>query len=168
MKFLKYSLICLLAMAGFSSCEKDGFVPLTDTRPAIPVIVTNSTDLRPGYTVRVLQSDGNFKFDLEIPASSGRTIKEITSIVAGSGSSRFFGRTPITEFVYINAPIPGNGNKVSFSTSITEYTSKTGAGIPNFGTAAQVELTNPFYFLITLDDNSTIVSEQVRVLVIKS
>lgn len=167
MKILKYSLICLIALAGFSSCEKDGFVPLTDSRPTIPLILTNSTELRPGYTVRTLQSDGNFKFDFEIPTSSGRSIKEISKIIAGNGTSKFFGGTAATEFLYINAPIPGSGNKVSFSTSISEYTTKTGAGIPPFGAAAQVELANQFYFLITLDDNSTIVSEQIRVLVIK-
>ncbi|MBO9632130.1 MAG: hypothetical protein J7578_03360 [Chitinophagaceae bacterium] len=167
MKILQYSLICFLLMAGISSCKKDGFQPLTDERPAIPLIVTNSTDLRPGFTVRTSRGGGGtFSFDLEIPANSGRSIKEITSIIAGTGPGRFFGRTT-SDVIYKNTPIPGSGNKVSFATSLTEYNAITGRNIPaNNPPVNAVELPQQFFFLVTLDDNSTLVSEPVRVLIV--
>ncbi|QEC44417.1 hypothetical protein [Pseudobacter ginsenosidimutans] len=166
MKILKYSLICIALMAGASSCEKDGFVPLSDVRPAIPLIVSNGMEFRPGYTVRASRADGNFKFDLEIPASSGRSIKEITNIVAGTGPGRFFSRTPSTDFVYINTPIAGTGNKASFASTLTQFTAITKRAVPANNAANAVELPLQFFFLVTLDDNSTLVSEPVRVLVV--
>lgn len=166
MKLLKYSLICLTLVAGLSSCKKDGFVPLTDVRPNIPLAITNGMEFRPGYTVRASRADGNFKFDLEIPTTSNRSIKEITNIVAGTGPGRFFGRDPITDFVYIATPIAGTGNKATFSTTLTQFTAKTGKAVPANNAANAVELPLQFFFLVTLDDNSTLVSEPVRVLVV--
>lgn len=166
MKILQYSLICFVLLAGFSSCEKDGFVPLSDVRPEIPLLVTNGMEFRPGFTVRASRATGDIKFDLEIPTSSNRSIKEITNIVAGTTAGRFFGRTPATDFVYITTPIAGSGNKVSFSTTLTQFTTKTGRAVPANNAANAVELPLQFFFLITLDDNSTLVSEPVRVLVV--
>lgn len=166
MKILKYSLICFTLLTGASSCEKDGPVPLTDTRPPIELIVSNSTEFRPSYTVRTIRSVGTFTINLEIPASSGRSIKEITKVVAATGPSKLLGVGADPD--YINAPIPGSGNKASFSSTLTEYTAITKRNVPaNIPKINAVELTAQFYFLVTLDDNSTIISEPVRVLVIQ-
>ena len=162
MQFIKNIAIVFLVIL-FASCKKEGFVPLTDPKADIPVNVSNATEYRPGPTVVVSRANPTFNIVLEIPASSGRTIKEITKVAATSGSSApLFGTTGL----YNTAPIPGNGTKATFSTSLSEYTSKTGQAVPaNNPPVNGVELTRQFYFLITLDDGSQIVTQQVRVLV---
>ena len=155
----------MIACLVLQACKKDGFGPLTDARPAVPVNVANATDFRPGPTVTASRATNTFSIVLEIPANSGRTIKEITKVAATAGSSQaLFGTTGL----YNAAPIAGNGsNKITFTTSLTEYTTKTGTAVPaNNPPMNGIELTRQFYFLVTLDNNETIVTQQVRVLVI--
>jgi hypothetical protein len=162
MKQLLYFFILSLV---FVSCKKDGFGPLTDVRPVVPVTVANAVDFRPGPTVNASRATNNFSIVLEIPASSGRTIKEITKVVASAGSSAaLLGSTGL----YNAAVITGtNSTKITFNTSLTEYTSKTGVAVPaNNPPTNSIELTRQYYFLITLDNNETIITQQVRVLVI--
>jgi len=165
MNILKYSLICLTLITGASSCSKDDYDPqLLDLRPAIPVIVTNYTDLRPGFTVQAKRPDGTFSFDLEIPSSSGRTIKEITKVVAATSPSGLFSSAAS----YITAPIPGNGNKVTFASSLAAWKTITGRVLPDPDPNTQVaELPTQFYLRITLDDNSTLITEPLRVLIVQ-
>lgn len=165
MKHFKYLFVILTAFITFLSCKKDGFGPLTDSRPPIPVTVSNAVEFRPGPTVNASRGTNNFSIVLEIPVSSGRTIKEITKVVASAGSSAaLFGTTGL----YNTAVITGtNSTKITFSTSLTEYTSKTGAAVPaNNPPINSIELARQYYFLITLDNNETIITQQVRVLVI--
>jgi hypothetical protein len=172
MKIIKYSLICFALMTAISSCEKDEYDPqLLDIRPPIPVTVSNYTDLRPGFTVRASRATNTFKFDLEIPANSGRTIKEITKVVTAAGPNGLFTSAPN----YAAGPVAGNGtNKITFNTSITEWDAKnpplppsTVSRIPaNNPPINAVELPTQYFFLITLDDNSTLVTEPIRVLLV--
>lgn len=165
MQQIKYSFFLLMAVYFLISCEKEGFGPLTDSRPVIPVTVANAVDFRPGPTVSASRATNNFSIVLEIPSTSGRTIKEITKVAATAGSSALlFGNTGL----YTTAAIAGsNSNKITFNTSLTEYTSKTGVAVPpNNAPTNGIELTRQFYFLITLDNNETIITQQVRVLVV--
>ena len=67
------------------SCKKEDFNGLSDVRPAIPVTVTNAVDYRPEPTVSTsIAGGGAIQIVLSIPASSGRTIKEITRIAAST------------------------------------------------------------------------------------
>jgi hypothetical protein len=165
MKIISSIFIAALFLVSFVACEKDGFQPLTDERPDVPVTVNNATDFRPGPTVTASRATNTFSIVLEIPATSGRTIKEVTKVVASAGSSQpLFGTTGL----YNVAPIPGNAsNKITFNTSLTEYTSKTGQAVPaNNPPINAIELTRQFYFLETLDNNDVIMTQQVRVLVV--
>lgn len=162
---MKQLIFFFILSFAFASCKKDGFGPLTDSRPAIPVTVANAVEFRPGPTINASRATNNFSIILEIPVSSGRTIKEITKVVASSGSSAaLFGTTGL----YNTTVITGNNTtKITFNTSLTEYTSKTGAAVPaNNPPLNAVELTRQYYFLVTLDNNATIITQQVRVLVI--
>jgi hypothetical protein len=168
MKILRYSLFCLTLLTGASSCDKDDYDPqLLDFRPDIPVTVTNYTDLRPGFTVRATRPSGTFSFDLEIPASSGRTIKEISKVVAATGVSGLLPSS--TAANYITAPIPGNGNKVTFSSSLPTWLTRTGRpSLPPMDPNTKVaELPTQFYLRIVLDDNTTLITEGLRVLVVE-
>jgi len=158
-----YFLALLTALPGCT--KQSGFGPKSDSRPAVPVIVQNATDYRPDPTVNTsLSGGGNIQIVLAIPSTSGRTIKEITKVataitytqIQSTGSTGFYTKTPI----------PGSGNTVTFNTSLTEYFMKNPPTGVNPPATANKELAFRFYFLITLDDNSTIVTRPVRVLVL--
>jgi hypothetical protein len=168
MKKIVSVLIVIVALS-VVACKKKGFGPLTDSRPSIPVNVSNAVDFRPGPTVSASRAANSFSIELEIPASSGKTIKEITKVAATGGSSApLFGTVVGPTGLYTAAVITGtNSNKIIFNTSLTEYTSRTGVAVPaNNPPTNGVELTRQFYFLITLNDGQTIITQQVRVLVI--
>jgi hypothetical protein len=160
----KISGLMLVAVL-FSACKKeDG--PLSDLKPAASINVKNAIDYRPEPTVGVSKSAvvspgvvGPIQIVLTLPVSSSRTIASITK-VAASTSYAAIQSTGTTGF-YTTAPIPGSGITATFNTTLTEYVTKTGQAIP----ASNTELTRRFYFLVTLDDGSVIVTEAVRVLV---
>jgi hypothetical protein len=155
---IKYLSLMLLLQA-FVACEKtEGFTPLTDTKPPIPVTVPNAIDYRPNPTVKASKADGKIQIVLQIPASSGRTIKEITRVAAGTAYSIVQTNTGL----YNTAPIPGNGTSVTFNTTLTEYTTRAAGTIP----ASNAELAKRFFFMLTLDNNQVIYPSEVRVLVV--
>ena len=156
--FIKY-LPFVLALQLFISCEKtEGFHSLTDVKPAIPVTVPNAIDYRPNPTVKASKADGKIQIILQIPESSGRTIKEITRVAANTA----YTAVQTTTGLYNSAPIPGNGTTATFNTTLSEYVTKAAGTIP----ASNAELAKRFYFLITLDNNETIMPSEVRVLVV--
>jgi hypothetical protein len=164
MKFLSFLVLTVVMI----SCKKEDFNGLSDVRPAIPVTVTNAIDFRPEPTVSTsIAAGGAIQIVLSIPASSGRTIKEITRIAASTtytqiqstGSTGFYTTTPPF------TPIPVNATTYTFNTTLAEYVVKGPGTIPTISTTAGTELAKRFYFLITLDDGSIIIPESVRVLV---
>lgn len=144
------------------SCKKEDFNGLSDVRPDVPVTVTNAIDFRPEPTVSTSKSaGGNIQIILAIPASSGRKIKEVTRIAISTTYTKIQGSTGL----WNAAAIPVNDITYTFNTTLTEYTAKGGGAIPAVSTTTGTELSNRFYFMLTLDDNSVIIPESVRVLV---
>ena len=130
-----------------------------DLRPNIPVTVANAVDYRPDPTVSTSKSGGGIiQIILTIPTGLGRTIKEITKVSASTN----YALVQSAAGAYNSAPIPGSGVSVTFNTSLSEYVTKGPGVVP----AANSELAKRFFFIITLDDNSTIVSMPTRVLVL--
>ena len=156
----------LLSVAVLAGCTKTpGFGPKSTNQPAIPVTVTNAVDYRPEPTVTTsLSGTGAFQIILSIPASSGRTLKEVTKI-ALSTSYAAIQSTGATGF-YNTAPIPATGTTFTFNSSFTEYYANKPQTTTNPAPKKDTELTNRFYFLLTLDDGTIIVTEPVRVLVL--
>ncbi|GAC1416882.1 MAG: hypothetical protein NVS1B13_18840 [Flavisolibacter sp.] len=147
----------------FIACTKQKLGPLTDLRPAIPVSVQNSIDNRPGPTVNTsIAGGGVIQIILTIPSSSGRSIKEITKVVAESNYAKLQNSLP----GYSAGPIAGSGTSVTFTTSLSEYYAKYPPTKANPATTENNELPRRFYFLLTLDDGTTIITEPVRVLVL--
>jgi hypothetical protein len=162
MKINIKNLSFLLLTVVMLSCKKDGFNGLSDLRPVVPITITNAIDFRPDPTVATsLSAGGNIQIILSIPASSGRTIKEITRIALSTSFTKVQGTTGL----FNTAPIPVNGTTYTFNTTTAEYTLKGGGAIPAISTTAGTELTNRFYFLITLDDGTQVISQPVRILV---
>lgn len=60
----------------------------------------------------------------------------------------------------------GSGGTVTFTTTLTEYFTKNPVSGSNPAAKADTELALRFYFLVTLDDNTTIFTPGVRILVL--
>lgn len=157
---LKNLSVLLLLTVAMVSCKKDGFNGLSDVRPDVPVTVTNAVDFRPDPAVATsVSAGGAIQIILEVP--DGRTIKEVTRIALSNTYTRIQGTTNL----FNTAPIPVNSRTWTFNTSLAEYTAKGGGAIPAVSTTVATELTNRFYFLLTLDDGTQVIPMPVRILV---
>jgi hypothetical protein len=166
---IKRTVRFLFLVGVLASCSKQkGFGPnYSDyTTAAVPVTVQNAIDYRPDPTVpTAVAGDSSIKIVLAIPASSGRTIKEITK-VATSSSYAAIQSTGTTGFY--NVPvIPGSGTTVTFTTSIKEYYVNNPVSKTNPAPATNSELTFRYFFRLTLDDASVVYPTPVRVLVLQ-
>jgi hypothetical protein len=167
MRYKNYPVLMLMfALAAFSSCKKDGFNGLTNTLPEIPVNVTNVYDFRPSPTVKASKAENKIMITLEIPASSGKKIKEITKIAAAATANYtvIYSSTAVgTAALWSNTPIPVNGTTYTFNTTFDEYKTKTGVTATP---ASNTLLGRDFYFLLTLDDGTQLVPRNTRVWVV--
>ena len=162
-------LLLVLVAIGSFSCKDDLVYSdlVQDLRPAVPVTFPGTTTY--GFNPFILSSlaaGGKIEFTLSIPASSGRTIKEITKVVGGATGinvATLNAATPTTAFN--PAPIAGNGTMAVFTTNIADFKKKyptvstTPIALPNY---TEIQ----FLFLVTLDDGTQIVPEPVRVRVV--
>lgn len=158
-------IICLLVSATFTSCKKDEFNFLSQNHPDVPVTVTNLFGMYNGVpTVSTsLSGGGTITINLSIPSGAGRTIKEITRVGIASTPTNYK-VVQVSTGLYNTAPIAGDGTSVTFTTSLAEYTSKTGINVTASGTATSF-LSRYFYFLITLDNGDQLIPVPVRVYV---
>ncbi|MHA4893707.1 hypothetical protein ACXZ1K_03060 [Pedobacter sp. PWIIR3] len=158
----------VILSVAFGSCKKEN-ISLKNNYPEIPVTVANKVATFTAPTVSTSFAAGApISIVLSIPASSGRTIKEITRVAAATT----YGSVQVTTGLYNTAPIAGNGTTVTFSTTLAEYYTKTATPVASqltaatSGTATSL-LTRNFYFMITLDNGQVIVPTYARVYVDK-
>jgi hypothetical protein len=158
-------IVSLFATLFFASCKKDAFNFSSTSQPDVPVTVANLYGMFNGVpTVSTsLASGGVITITLTIPASTGRSIKEITR-VATNTSDRNYTAVQNSTGLYLSTPVAGSGNSVTFTSSTTEYTAKTGSAVTTSGTATSF-LARYFYFLITLDNGQQVIPTAVRVYV---
>ena len=182
--------VCILAALAFSSfsCKKvyddNSLAPLDQAYAPIPVTVTNSDFFERFYGVNAsLANGGQFSIVFSIPADKGK-IKEITRVATGtsglaqvqngaaSGASLLYNYNSVTS----TAPVtPGNGtNTITYSSKLADYnTYQTRVGTTlapisaTVSTNAQAPNQINFYFLITLEDNTTLIPPLVRVRVVQ-
>lgn len=147
------------------SCKKEN-ISLENKFPDVPVTVTNQIGIFTAPAVSTsFSGGGNIRIVLAIPASSGRTFKEVTRIAAGTA----YGSVQVTTGLYNTAPVAASGTTFTFTTTLAEYYAKTGLTpitAAAAGTAASF-LARNFYFMITLDNGQVIVPTYVRVYVDK-
>ena len=155
----------MLVSVCFVACKKDAFNGVSTSIPAVPVTVSNLFGMFNGVpTVSTsLSGGGTITIQLQIPSGTGRTIKEITRVNTATTPSNYTVIESSTG-LYNSAPVAGSGTSVTFNTSITEYTAKTGQAVTTGGTATSF-LGRYFYFLITLDDGTQLLPVPVRVYV---
>ena len=149
-----------------ASCKKDDFGYQSQNHPDVPVTVGNLWGMYNGVpTVQTsLAGGGAITIKLDIPATSGRTIKEITRVAVHTTPNGGYATVRASTGLYNTAPIAGSGTSVTFTTSVTEFTAKTGIAVTASGTATSF-LSRYFYFLITLDNGQEVIPVPVRVYV---
>ena len=155
----------LAATLLFSGCKKDDFNFLSTSYPDVPVTVTNLYGMYNGVpTVSTsLSSGGAITITLSIPSSSGRTLKEIPRVAVASTPNNYK-VVEVTTGLYNTAPLAATGTSFTFTTSLAEFTTKTGISVTTGGTATSF-LSRYFYFLITLDNGQQLIPVPVRVYV---
>lgn len=189
--FLTVCCLAGLALAS-SSCKKvyddNSLAPLAQAYAPIPVTVTNADFFERFYIVvakaPTATEQGKFTITFSIPADKGK-IKEITRVaVGGSGLSTVqITGDPTLLYNYNGVavpaagftPIPGNGsNTITFSSTLADYNKfRTRVGTVVAPTPATVSAIpqSPnqidFYFLITLEDGTTIIPPRVQVRVVQ-
>ena len=175
-KHIYKAITILTVMIGMSGCEKDYGVGLQDAISAVPVTVQNQKYFeRLPYVETSIAGGGTIEVVLAIPETSPRTIKEITRVtlhainaVVPVGTPAFNTGTiqnPASYYNYITAPIVGGGKTVSFKTSISEFLTKRRLAAYPRNTNATANVPNQdmqMFFLVTLDDNSTVIPVETR------
>lgn len=165
MKFVtNIFIIIAAAVLVLSSCTKQDTNPLLDSRPDVPVTITNASDYRPDPTVTCSLKDSIITISLEIPAQSGRSISQISKIATSTSFTKIQGSSGL----YVSTPIPVNGTSYTFKTSLKEYYTKnpsTGKSGSNPDPVINVELANRYYFSIKLDNGADVIALPVRILI---
>lgn len=155
----------LLFVTMLSACDRDKkYEGLDNTGPKYAVTVSNLYGIFTYPVVATsLSGGGAITITLNIPANTGRTIKEITRVALGTSGANYVVAQRTTG-LYNTAPIPGSGISATFTTSLAEYTTKTGLAVTVGGTATSF-LARYFYFMVTLDNGEQLLTEAVRVYV---
>jgi hypothetical protein len=157
MKYILHIALSILMLSFLASCEEDFGTFNRDNRPEVPLMFTNATSYGHDPFVVVSASEP-IEFVLEIPESSGRTIREIRKVAAGNTSINV--GTLNNSGDYITAPIPGEGNSVVFSTTLAEFRQKRPNVTVNVPETGHTEIS--FMFEVILDNNESIVSMRAR------
>lgn len=159
--------LVLLVMTSLACKDDLEYGPLVrDNRPAIPVTFPGTITFGGNPYIEVPAASGVIRFTLSIPASSGRTIREITK-VAGPTTATNAGSLNTAASVINTAPIPASGTTATFETTVAAIRTRFPVAANNPAYTPSADPYTPrelgFIFLITLDDNTTqIVTQQVR------
>ena len=163
-----FSFFIVIASLLFMGCKKEGFGPLTDNRPDVPVTVANVYEYRPAPTVKASKAENKITITLQIPSGTGRTIKEVTKIAASTTANytAIYSGTTVgtsTSQLWSLTPVSVNATSYTFSTTFDEYKTKTGITTTP---ASNALLGRDFYFLLTLDNGETVIPQNIRVWVV--
>jgi hypothetical protein len=177
-----YTILTLVVCVGlFSQCADDGEYdhPINrDNIPAVPILFTGATTYggNPYYQVSFANGTAPVAITISVPDDSPLKIKEITKMIAGTTSITPGNVMTASVVNYLAAPIAVNGTTTTINTSLTEFNLKVAAAsrvtqalvdAATTSTPATPYVERAFLFLVTLEDGSTIISEQVRLRVIK-
>ncbi|MBO9199185.1 MULTISPECIES: hypothetical protein [Niastella] len=163
MKFRIYTAVLGLSAAvalALNGCAKQETDPLMDARPEVSVTFPNAKEFRPDPTVYCSLNDSIIQIELSIPASSGKTITEISKIASGTSYTKI--QSNDISGWYVGTPIPATGTSVTYKTTLKEYFAFT----KTTSVKANTELANKFYFSVKLNDGSQLVTMPVRVYVL--
>jgi hypothetical protein len=159
MKSIKNILSILPLAVLFIACESDYGMFNRDNRPDIPLEFTNTTSYGHDPFIEISQSAGDpIEFIMEIPENSGTTISQISKVGAG-GTALNIGNLNNDEG-YFEDPIPGEGTRVVFTTTLEEFREKRPNTTINIPSGGHAEIA--FLFLVELANGEEIVSMRAR------
>jgi hypothetical protein len=177
-----YRILTFVACIGFfAQCADDGEYehPINaDNIPEVPVLFTGATTFgaNPYYQVAFQGGAAPITINIAVPGDAPLKIKEITKMIAGTTSITPGNVTTATVANYLAAPVTVNGASTTISTSLTEFNTKMPAAsrvtqalvdAATTSTPATPYVERAFMFLITLEDGTTIITQQVRLRVVK-
>lgn len=181
MKNLYRILTFVACLAVFGQCANDGEYdhPINrDNTPEVPILFTGATTFgaNPYYQISFQGGAAPFSIQISVPEDSPLKIKEITKMIAGTTAITPGNVTSATVANYLAAPIAVNGTSATVTSSLTEFNAKMPAATDvtqtlvdnaTANTPATPYVERAFMFLVTLEDNSTIITQQVRLRVVK-
>jgi hypothetical protein len=191
MKSIYRILILVMGVGLMSRCADDGVYehPIVhDNFPEVPILFATATTqgANPYYTV-AWGTDGagnalatpaanNIVITISVPDDAPLKIREITKMISGITGitpGNVAGGTTVTAN-YLPAPVAVNGTSTTITTNLAEFntrtnpaTSRVTAANVNAITATSPYVERAFMFLVTLEDGSTIITQQLRLRVIK-
>jgi hypothetical protein len=165
------NILCFTFIAAFSfSCaqnESEFGNIVKDNKPLVPVTFTGTGIFtfggNPTLPVSVA-AGGNIDFTISIPSTSGRTIKELTTVLVGSPVTIATLNSP-TSLKFNTAPIPVGATSYKFSTTLAAIKAR----VPSVNIVPLALPTPPappayrnvsFLFVVTLDNGETIIPVQ--------
>lgn len=164
-------ILAMLALAltvGLSACEQDKDAPGIKDLPAGDNAITFK-DYK--YFERIpigetsISAGGNITITMTLPDASPRTFKEITQVGASTTNASLNQTTFKTTANTLASKIAATGKTATFTTTIANYMAfKKITVMPSTTTSGIVTYTDmQFFFLVTLDDGSTVVPVEYRV-----
>lgn len=160
-------LLSLLFIGVVSGCEQDknapGIQDLQATDNAIVFTNYKYFERIPIYETS-LAAGGKIDVTMTLPDASPRSFKEITQVGASTANASLNQNTFKTAANTFAAKIPVTGKSATFSTTVANYLAfkkitTLPANTANGATYSDIQL----FFLITLDDGSTVVPVETRV-----
>jgi hypothetical protein len=157
-------IVLVMSSMAWISCDDEFTDDLVkDNKPEVPVTFAGATThgFNPYYTVS--KASGTIAITLEIPESSGRSIKAIRKVTAGAT-----GLTPgslLDNTTAYASNISVNATSFTFTTSITEFDAKmtVPANRVPATIAAGTFAERAFMFAVVLDDDTEIIPVQCRI-----
>jgi len=157
-------LLFVIVVTVCTSCSKKYTELYSDNIPDIAVTYKGAITHGANPYITQLVSQEDITLTLQIPDGQGRSIKEITKVLAGATSINAGG---VRDGKYIAIPIPGKANEVVFNTSISAFRSASTSNnklVQDFiNSSSATSLQIAFMFLVTLDNNQQIIPVQVQV-----
>ena len=188
MKNIYRILVLVMSVGLLSQCADDGEYdhPIVhDNFPEVPIhFATAATQgANPYYTV-AWGTDGagsalatpaanNIVISISVPDDAPLKIREITKMISGATGITPGNLATVTVANYLPAPVAVNGTSTTITTNMAEFNTRTPAAARvtqanvNAITATSPYVERAFMFLVTLEDGSTIVTQQLRLRVVK-
>ncbi|HMJ71007.1 MAG TPA: hypothetical protein VK508_19035 [Cyclobacteriaceae bacterium] len=178
-----YRILTFVACIGiFGQCADDGEYdhPINqDSIPEVPVLFTGATSFggNPYYQIKFEGTGTAISINIAVPGDATVKIKEITKVVAGTTSITPGNVTTASVANFLPAAVAVNGASTTITTSVTALNAYI-SGTANDATQARVDAATTatpatpyieyaFLFLVTLEDNTTIITQQCRLRFVK-
>lgn len=149
------------------SCEKDDAVSIRDAQATDNAVTVANYKYFERIPIVETSIAGGGKIDiaLTLPANSSRSFKEISRVAASTINASINASSVQRTTGLYQTAILASGKSFTYSTTLADYMAfKKLAVMPSTTSNGIVTYSDmQFYFLITLDDNTTVIPYEIRV-----